>query len=180
MRFSTLLDIAMLFLAFLDVAVFYDDISRGEIPVAFIVILLLITVGYFIALNALNRRMKNILRRIAEEMGCKFSDEGWLHYRIVCQNMEIEGTLRSTYMPQSLHLTFKAHFKDAVFRGRDVSSQRFTDKLLDVALKYGVRVNDAYASSSVVELLLTRLPESEKKLRELIREYRRLFTSLME
>ncbi len=182
MRAYAFLDASLLIFVFLDIAYFYSEISRGHISPIFLLILAIITIAYFIALNLLNERVKQSFRKFAEHHGCKFHDKGHLtlQYEIVCDDWELEGSLRSTYMPDSVHIKFKGKFKEAWMRGKDPLSQKFTEELLKIAIRYGARVNDAYTSHDKGEVLVTRIPTNEKKIFLLLQEIENLFRSLRE
>ncbi|MCD6370147.1 MAG: hypothetical protein J7L63_01435 [Thermoplasmata archaeon] len=182
MKLYTLVDVLLFILVFVDLVLYYPEFLKGRVPSEFIIILVLITIGYFMALNALNQRTKKIFERVSSRLGCKFTDLGFLtlKYRITCDDMEIDGTLRSTYLPESLHIKFNGKFKDAIFRGKDRVSKEFTDKLAKLGIKYGVRINDAYLSSTIGEILLTKIPGKEDNLVNLLNELRECFTEFKE
>jgi len=178
MSVYNLLDYLLLIGVVLIIGIFYSELHEGFIVPKFVGALAIITIGYFISLNYLNLRNKKLFERIAKRWGCKFEDNGvfTLRYKIYCKDMEILGTLHTTYMPENLHIKFRGKYPEITLNGRDVSSQKFTSEVLRIAERYKVRINDAILSSRGGELLITKIPHNEFILEKLLNDIHDLFS----
>ncbi len=172
MKSYLLLDIITIILALIGVGMFYSDLFWGGFNWIVTLYFVALAIGYMAVIHHLHGKSKEIMRKLAEDMGCDFEDTGdfsLTHY-IRCENLEIKMTLRGSYTPASMHLKVKGEFQEASFRGRDKNSQKLTSRLNEIAAKYGMKVNDAYTSFKGAEIIITRYPEDAKILREIIQD----------
>ncbi len=182
MRYYSLLDMLLVGGILLALVFFYPEYSQGYISTGFIISLFAVTLVYFIGLHVLNAIFKSIFRNVARKMRCDYQDTGKFSLSIymICKDMDIHVTLRSAYMPDSLHLTIKGKFIEAFFDGKDKASRTLTNNLLNLGKRYRIRVNDAILSKEKAQFLFTRIPMKEESLLGLINEVRLLASHFME
>ncbi len=165
-----ILDVITLVLVALGIAAFYNDLAHGNFSVIITLYFVIIAVAYFIVINMINNWVKKLFRKVAEKLQCEFLDSGkysLTHY-IRCENMEIKINLRGSYTPASLYLKFYGNFKEADIKGSDKNSRRFISNILDLQRKYRIKVNDAYSSKDVAEMIITKFPYNADILEKII------------
>ncbi len=170
MRAYLLLDIVTIILALIGIGMFYGDLFWGGFNYLAFLYFVILAIGYMWAIHHLHGKSKEIMKKLADRLGCEFEDTGSFsltHY-IRCQDMEIKITLRGSYTPASIHIKISGEFEEALFKGRDEHSRRLTSLLRGLEGHYGIRVNDAYTSSNKAEIIITRYPEDPKVLEEII------------
>jgi|GEM_PF-4060778 len=177
MKNYLLLDIVTIILALIGVGFFYGDLFGSGFNWIVTLYFVSLAVGYVIVINRLHMRTKEIIKKLAKDMGCQFEDTGnfsLTHY-IKCRDMEIKVTLRGSYTPASMHLKFSGNLEEAVLKGNDEYSRRLTKELQEIERKYGIRVNDAYTSSTGGEIIIIKYPEDAEILKKIIQDIREVF-----
>ena len=182
MRYYTLLDTLLIGGILLTLVIFYPEYSQGNISTGFILSLFAITIIYFVGLHVLNALFKSMFRRLALKLGCEYQDTGRFSLSIYmnCQEMNIHITLRSAYMPDSLHLTIKGKFRKAFYGEKDAKSRNLTETLIALGRRYGIRVNDAILSEKNAQFLFTRIPMKEENLIGIIQNVKILASDFKE
>jgi len=175
-----ILEITTLIIVILGIAAFYDNLVHGNFSVIVTLYFVIIAVAYFIVINMLNNWAKNVFKKVADKIQCEFIDSGkysLTHY-IKCHDMEIKINLRGSYTPASLYLKIVGDFKEADIRGSDENSKRFITNIQNMQSKYRVKVNDAYISKNMAEMIITKFPYDADILAGLIKDAKAIITKV--
>ena len=175
-----ILDLTTLILVVLGIAAFYNDLIHGNFSMVVTLYFVIIAIAYFITINIINNWAKKIFVRVAEKLKCEFLDSGkyaLTHY-IRCPNMEIKINLRGSYTPASMYLKLTGNFREADIRGNDKNSKRFISQIQNLQRKYKVKVNDAYISKNVAEMIITKFSYNADVLAKMIEDAKAIISKV--
>ncbi len=171
-----ILDITTLILVILGIGIFYNDLIHGNFSWIVTMYFVIIALAYFIVINIINGWAKRIFLDTAKKIGCDFIDSGnfaLTHY-IKCNDMEIKVNLRGSYTPGSLYIKFRGRFREADIKGNDNNSNKFRKMLQNLQKKYKIKVNDAYISTNIAEMIITKYPYNANTLSKIINDAREI------
>ena len=175
-----MLELTTLTLVVIGIGIFYTDLASGNFNFLLVIYFVILAIAYFVIINKLNKWAKMVFEKVAKKLNCKFIESGkyaLTHY-IKCPNIEIKINLRGSYTPASLYFKFSGNFNQADIRGKDKNSLKFISYLQKLQKKYGIKVNDAYISKNVAEMIITKFSYNADILSRMIEDAKTIISKV--
>ncbi len=175
-----ILQLTTLALVVIGIGMFYSDLASGNFNFLVVIYFVIIAIAYVVVINKLNRWARMIFENVAKKLNCKFIETGkyaLTHY-IKCPDMEIKINLRGSYTPASLYFKFSGNFNQADIRGSDENSLKFISYLQKLQEKYRIKVNDAYISKNVAEMIITKFSYNADILAKMIEDAKAIISKV--